>query len=148
MITCCLRSFSAGFGSVSTCKWESRWRAPSLSWFTKPKRLSHTHPSFSQCRASGNPERSSCQRLMSYTLGWADWDWCQEWFESLLPPKQHGLLRLNAFMLTAVLHQSLKQPWIRILLSHNRVFLASMCTHVCMTDVWESGSIGAKVGHE
>lgn len=65
-------------------------------------------PSFSYFTESGNPKCSSC--------------WCQTVQAELIeinakndwnrfdPLRQHRLLRLNAFMFAAMLHQSVKQP--------------------------------------
>lgn len=73
-IPCRLGSFSAGFGTASTCRWGSKWRAPSLSWFTKPNWLLHMPFFQSAPEQRGNTEGSGCQRLLSDGSSWADWD--------------------------------------------------------------------------
>lgn len=66
-IPCRLGSFSAGFGTASTCRWGSKWRAPSLSWFTKPNWFLHM-PFFQSARSKGGTPKApaasvSCQMV-------------------------------------------------------------------------------------
>lgn len=92
-------------------------------------------PSFSHFRGR---ERDPWKLLPPVSGGcqsWADWDECQELLESLLPSWQHRLLRLNAFMLTAGPHQSLRQPGFQILGTNRRDSLLLSACFSCIFPV-------------
>lgn len=71
-------------------------------------------PSLSHFRERGTPGSCCCRCQVVVSAELIETN-CQELLDSLLPLWQHRLLRLNAFMLTAGPHQSLRGPGFQIL---------------------------------